>query len=39
MFKKIEINIIENKQLGKFRDWLLPMFMNGQVTVKSEPEE
>ena len=25
----------ENRQLTKLRDWLLPMLMNGQVTVKS----
>ena len=24
----------ENAQLAKLRDWLLPMLMNGQVTVK-----
>lgn len=25
----------ENQELGKLRDWLLPMLMNGQVTVNS----
>lgn len=34
LFKKIEINIIENNQLEQLRDWLLPMLMNGQVTVQ-----
>lgn len=27
-------NIIENQKLSELRDWLLPMLMNGQVTVK-----
>ena len=27
-------NLIENQQLTQLRDWLLPMLMNGQVTVK-----
>jgi type I restriction enzyme S subunit len=34
LFEKIEINIKENSQLGELRDWLLPMLMNGQVTVR-----
>lgn len=34
LFEKIEINIKENSQLKQLRDWLLPMLMNGQVTVK-----
>lgn len=33
--KKIALAIIENKNLSKLRDWLLPMLMNGQVTVKN----
>ena len=28
----------ENKELEKLRDWLLPMLMNGQVTVKPNTE-
>lgn len=32
--KKIELNIAENQKLAELRDWLLPMLMNGQVTVK-----
>jgi type I restriction enzyme S subunit len=32
-FDKIRINIKENQQLASLRDWLLPMLMNGQVTV------
>lgn len=33
---KIGINKqIENQQLSELRDWLLPMLMNGQVTVKA----
>jgi len=27
-------NIIENQKLSELRDWLLPMLMNGQVSVK-----
>ncbi|MBT0730150.1 restriction endonuclease subunit S [Rosenbergiella nectarea] len=34
IFKRIEIATLENKQLSSQRDWLLPMLMNGQVTVK-----
>lgn len=34
MFEKIETLTKENKQLSTLRDWLLPMLMNGQVTVK-----
>jgi len=34
MFKKIELGIKENQKLTALRDWLLPMLMNGQVTVK-----
>ncbi len=33
-FVKISNNIKENEQLSKLRDWLLPMLMNGQVTVR-----
>jgi type I restriction enzyme S subunit len=32
-FEKISNNIKENLQLAQLRDWLLPMLMNGQVTV------
>lgn len=32
--EKIERNILENQTLTSLRDWLLPMLMNGQVTVK-----
>lgn len=32
--KKIEINLEENQKLEELRDWLLPMLMNGQVSVK-----
>jgi type I restriction enzyme S subunit len=31
---KIENLILQNKKLNKLRGWLLPMLMNGQVTVK-----
>lgn len=33
-FSKISINQKENQELTKLRDWLLPMLMNGQVTVQ-----
>ncbi|EKF9429062.1 TPA: restriction endonuclease subunit S [Vibrio cholerae] len=33
LFEKIKLKSLENKQLVKLRDWLLPMLMNGQVTV------
>lgn len=33
-FEKIEVATKESKQLSALRDWLLPMLMNGQVTVK-----
>jgi len=32
--KKISTKAIENQQLTQLRDWLLPMLMNSQVTVK-----
>ena len=38
IFKRIEIGTLENKQLSSQRDWLLPMLMNGQVTVKPSTE-
>lgn len=34
IFKKLEANCKEIEILIKLRDWLLPMLMNGQVTVK-----
>lgn len=33
IYKKIYINQLENQKLAELRDWLLPMLMNGQVTV------
>lgn len=32
--EKILVNHRENQQLSSLRDWLLPMLMNGQVTVR-----
>ncbi|EAX8474833.1 restriction endonuclease subunit S [Salmonella enterica] len=32
--KMIFVRSLENQDLTKFRDWLLPLLMNGQVTVK-----
>lgn len=34
LFKKIEINIEEIRKLSMLRDFLIPMLMNGQVTIK-----
>ncbi|MFY8097916.1 MAG: restriction endonuclease subunit S [Flavobacterium sp.] len=35
IYQKISINYKENQELATLRDWLLPMLMNGQVTVAS----
>lgn len=32
--EKVRANIFQNYELQRLRDWLLPMLMNGQVTVK-----
>jgi type I restriction enzyme S subunit len=32
--RKKELITLENQELAKLRDWLLPMLMNGQVSVK-----
>ena len=34
IFRKQDFIERENAQLTQLRDWLLPMLMNGQVTVK-----
>ncbi|MBL6448382.1 restriction endonuclease subunit S [Fulvivirga sp. 29W222] len=34
MFDKINLIQKENQKLSELRDWLLPMLMNGQVTIK-----
>ena len=34
IYKKIYLNQRENLELAKLRDWLLPMLMNGQVSIK-----
>ena len=33
-FDIIRQNIFENQELSSLRDWLLPMLMNGQVSVE-----
>ena len=38
IFEKISEVQSENKELESLRDWLLPMLMNGQVTVQSPKE-
>lgn len=35
MFQRMTSNEQQNQELTKLRDWLLPMLMNGQVTVSS----
>ncbi len=37
--EKIEINKLENQELASLRDWLLPMLMNGQVSVGEVEEQ
>jgi type I restriction enzyme S subunit len=32
--KKKDLIIKENQKLSELRDWILPMLMNGQVSVK-----
>lgn len=34
LYRIMVANQQENKELVKLRDWLLPMLMNGQVTVE-----
>lgn len=33
IYQRISVSTIENLELASLRDWLLPMLMNGQVTV------
>jgi len=35
LFKKLTLIKRENQKLSELRDWLIPMLMNGQVTVRS----
>ena len=39
MLEKIISNRIQNQKLTHLRDWLLPMLMNGQVTVENAIEQ
>lgn len=39
LLKKYDLIQKENQQLSELRDWLLPMLMNGQVTVNNGVEE
>lgn len=34
LYQRVRKNEEQNQELAKLRDWLLPMLMNGQVTVK-----
>jgi type I restriction enzyme S subunit len=36
IYSRIRLGIFENRELTILRDWLLPMLMNGQVTVREE---
>jgi type I restriction enzyme S subunit len=38
IYSKISLNQKQNQQLTELRNWLLPMLMNGQVTVKEAEE-
>ncbi|MBE8723401.1 restriction endonuclease subunit S [Flavobacterium hungaricum] len=38
IFKKQNCLELENQQLASLRDWLLPMLMNGQVTIEEAEE-
>lgn len=38
-FKRISNNIKQNQKLAELRDWLLPMLMNGQVTVEEKKDD
>lgn len=38
MMETINSKLVENEQLVELRDWLLPMLMNGQVTVNPSTE-
>lgn len=35
LLSKISANVRENQELIKFRDWLLPMLMNGQIKLEN----
>lgn len=39
IYRKIRINDKQNQELVSLRDWLLPMLMNGQVTVGEAEEQ
>lgn len=39
IFKKQDCIELENEQLASLRDWLLPMLMNGQVTIGNIEEQ
>ncbi|MGX1753444.1 restriction endonuclease subunit S [Sphingobacterium sp. NPDC055346] len=38
-YDKISVNEKQNQELAQLRDWLLPMLMNGQVTVGNVEDE
>jgi len=38
LYEKYHINLKQNLELARLRDWLLPLLMNGQVTVREAYE-
>lgn len=38
LYQKIKCNILQNIELQKSLDWLLPMLMNGQISIKEADE-
>jgi type I restriction enzyme S subunit len=38
-FTNILLNLKQNQKLSELRDWLLPMLMNGQITVGYAAQE
>lgn len=36
IYKKIQLTALQNKELTSLRDFLLPLLMNGQATIKTE---
>lgn len=38
ILKRIDNTILENQKLAELRDWLLPMLMNGQITINETKE-
>lgn len=39
LFDMVAKNFLESRRLAEFRDWLLPLLMNGQATFKGDVDE